>query len=96
MAKNDHLNLKILIFFVSIPHVLRFDFLINIKFRILQILNFHPCILGGCHSGHFGILEQGSFRQVCVKFKDFSRTSKRLSYCFQGLTDLHIKILFLK
>ena len=28
---------------------------------------------------------QGSYRQVCVKFKDFSRTSKRLSYCFQGL-----------
>ena len=28
---------------------------------------------------------QGSYRQVCVKFKDFSRTSKRLSYGFQGL-----------
>ena len=28
---------------------------------------------------------QGSYRQDCVKFKDFSRTSKRLSYCFQGL-----------
>ena len=41
-------------------------------------------------------------RQVCVKFKDFSRTSKRLSYCFQGLktyakkNDLRVKILFLK
>ena len=38
---------------------------------------------------------------ACVKFKDFSRTSKRLSYCFQGLktyenTDLHIKILLQK
>ena len=31
------------------------------------------------------VLQQGSYRQVCVKFKDFSRTSKRLSYCFQGL-----------
>ena len=29
--------------------------------------------------------KQGSYRQVCVKFKDFSRTSKILSYCFQGL-----------
>ena len=28
---------------------------------------------------------QGSYRQVCVKFKDFSRTGKRRSYCFQGL-----------
>ena len=28
---------------------------------------------------------QGSYRQVSVKFKDFSRTSKRLSYHFQGL-----------
>ena len=28
---------------------------------------------------------QGSYRQVHVKFKDFSRTSKILSYCFQGL-----------
>ena len=46
---------------------------------------------------------QGSYRQDYVKFKDFSRTSKGLSYCFQGLktygnknTDLHIKILLLK
>ena len=47
------------------------------------------------------IPHQGSYRQVCVKFKDFSRTSNRLSYCFQGLktyknTDLHDKIVFLK
>ena len=47
------------------------------------------------------LLTQGSYRQVCVKFKDISRTSKRLSYCFQGLktcknTNLHVKILFLK
>ena len=28
---------------------------------------------------------QGSYRQDCVKFKEFSRTSKRLSYSFQGL-----------
>ena len=46
-------------------------------------------------------LNQGSIRQVCVKFKDFSRTSKRLSYYFQGLnffenTGLHVKILLLK
>ena len=43
----------------------------------------------------------GSYRQVLVKFKDLSRTSERLSYCFQGLrtyenADLHIKILFQK
>ena len=31
---------------------------------------------------------QGSYRQNCVKFKDFSRTSQRLSYCFQGLKTL--------
>ena len=30
-------------------------------------------------------LIQGSYRQVGVRFKDFSRTSKRRSYCFQGL-----------
>ena len=28
---------------------------------------------------------QGSYRQVCVKFKDFSRASKRIFNCFQGL-----------
>ena len=28
---------------------------------------------------------QGSYRQVSVKFKDFSRTSKRLFYRFKGL-----------
>ena len=27
----------------------------------------------------------GSYRQVPLKFKDFSRTFKKLSYCFQGL-----------
>ena len=31
------------------------------------------------------VYKQGSYRQVCVKFKDFSKTSKILSYCFQGL-----------
>ena len=30
-------------------------------------------------------VDQGSYRQTHVKFKDFSKTSKRLSYCFQGL-----------
>ena len=34
------LNLKLLIF-IGILQVLRFDFQ---KFRILEILNFHPCI----------------------------------------------------
>ena len=43
-------------------------------------------------------LSQGSYSQVCVKFKGFSRTSKRLSYCFWGQKsyeniDLPIKIL---
>ena len=28
---------------------------------------------------------QGSYRQVCLKLKDFSRTPKQLSYCIQGL-----------
>ena len=36
----DHLNFKLLIF-IGILQVLRFDFQ---KFRILEILNFHPCI----------------------------------------------------
>ena len=35
-----HLNLKLLIF-IGILQVLRFNFQ---KFRILEILNFHPCI----------------------------------------------------
>ena len=42
---------------------------------------------------------QGSYRQVLVKFKDFSRTSKSLSNSFQGLnvnenTDLNVKVYF--
>ena len=42
-----------------------------------------------------------SYRQVHVKFKDFSRTSKRLSCCFKDWklmkkTDLHVRILLLK
>ena len=60
--------------------------------------------VGLCHMLRcrcIGQLYQGPYKQVCVKFKDFSSTSKRLSYCFQGLktnenTDLHVKILFLK
>ena len=41
--------------------------------------------------------EQGAYRQAWVKFKDFLRTSKSLSYSFQGLkdnenTDLSVKI----
>ena len=40
-------------------------------------------------------------RQVCVKFKDFSRIFEWQSYCLQGLktnenTDLHIKIILRK
>ena len=30
-------------------------------------------------------LDQGSYRQEYANFKDFSRTYKGLSYCFQGL-----------
>ena len=37
----DHLNLKLLIF-VGIMQVLRFDFK---KFRTLENLNLHPCVL---------------------------------------------------
>ena len=37
----DHLNLKLLIF-ITILQVLRFDFK---KFRILEVLSFHPCTL---------------------------------------------------
>ena len=32
-----------------------------------------------------GAVKQGSYRQDLVKLKDFSRTSKILSYSFQGL-----------
>ena len=44
---------------------------------------------------------QGSYRQVGVKFMDFSRTSKCLSNSFQGLnvnenTDLSVKSLLHK
>ena len=38
-----------------------------------------------CSQGVKSKVKQGSYRQVYVKFKDYSRTSKRLSYCFQGL-----------
>ena len=37
-----------------------------------------------------GKKETGSYRQAWVKFKDFSRTSKSLSYSFQGLKDNEI------
>ena len=37
----DHLNLKLLIL-VAILQVVRFDFK---KFRIFEVLNFHPCTL---------------------------------------------------
>ena len=62
--------------------------------NIFVFIQFHisfVCILYHHLVKHFffvsavGFLNQGSYRQVCVKFKDFSRTSKRLSYCFQGL-----------
>ena len=38
------------------------------------------------------ILIQGSYRQVCVKFKDFSRTSKRFSTVFKDLKLMKILI----
>ena len=45
-------------------------------------------------------LEQGSYRQVCVKFKDFSRTSERLFSMTENLWKilifLHVKILLSK
>ena len=37
------------------------------------------------HVLKFPTLVHGSYRQVCAKFKDFSRTSKSLSNSFQGL-----------
>ena len=45
--------------------------------------------------------QPGFIQARLCKFKDFSRTSKILSYCFQGLkttenTDLHVKILLRK
>ena len=47
------------------------------------------------------MLTQGSYRQVLVKFKDFSRPSKSLSNSFQGLngnenTDLRVESLLQK
>ena len=46
-------------------------------------------------------LTEGSYRQVCVKFEDFSRTSQNYPTVFKDLKfmknrDLHVKILFLK
>ena len=53
--------------------------LINIKMpTLVEYLNINKCDKWVEH-------EQGSYRQVWVKFKDFSRTSKRLSYSFQAL-----------
>ena len=38
----NHLNMKLLVYlFEGIMQVIKFEFL---KFRILEILNFHPCI----------------------------------------------------
>ena len=44
---------------------------------------------------------QGSYRQVCLKFKDFSRTSKNDPTIFKDKkhmknTDIHVKILLQK
>ena len=59
---------------------------------ILLILAFYKIIkkysASSTNTIHFSQKDNGwhgSYRQVCVKFKDFSRTSKRLSYCFQRL-----------
>ena len=46
-------------------------------------------------------LTQGSYRQVCGKFKDFSSTSQDFPTVFKDWkfmknTDPHVKILFLK
>ena len=49
--------------------------------KMKTILQIHV-IFQNLFSDH---MNQGSYRQVCVKFKDFSRTSKIFSYCFQGL-----------
>ena len=38
---------------------------------------------------------QDSYEQASVKFKEFSRSSKRLSYCFQGLKSNEILIYML-
>ena len=37
------------------------------------------------HINYIALYQQGSYKQGLVKFKDFSRTSKRFSYGFQGL-----------
>ena len=47
------------------------------------------------------LMPQGAYRQVCVKFKDFSRTSKDFPTVFKVLnfiknTNFYVKILFLK
>ena len=49
--------------------------------------NWRDFKLSGAHllKRTYVLHSQGSYWQVCVKFKGFSRSSKRLSYCFQGL-----------
>ena len=85
------------IFFLA----LRVNCLLDVMWLfILHLILVAPWVGLKCVIVAFLII-QGSYRQDCVKFKDFSRTSQRLSYCFQGLklkknTDLHVKILLLK
>ena len=62
---------------------------INQQDKVYKVYSFYR------HSSHEQV-KQGSYRQVCLKFKDFSRTSKRLSYCFQGLKTYEILIYTLK
>ena len=55
----------------------------------MTLLYLYPCYIDVCYKETamhtvltiITTLQQGSYRQVCVKFKDF----KILSYCFQGL-----------
>ena len=56
---------------------------------------------GGGANPFSAIRLQGSYSQVCVKFKDFSRTSQDYPTVFKDLKfiknpDLHVKILFMK
>ena len=60
--------------------------LLSFRLSLLSSLHIKICTRVGINQpARFRYFIQGSYRQVCVKFKDFSRASKRLSYCFQGL-----------
>ena len=53
--------------------------------KSLDLVSFQSQFYHSTTKLFINLLYQGSYWQVGVKFKNFSRTYKRLSYCFRGL-----------